>query len=69
MAHFYQMEFQSYRRELNPASGKICLQNVCTFSYEHYKLTRILDQLSFYQKALENFVPKGVDLKRYKNLQ
>ena len=68
MAQF-QKQFQSYGREFYPASGKISLQNVCTFSYEHYKLTTIMGQLSFYKEALENFVPNGVDLKRYKNLQ
>ena len=67
--NFDQMESQSYGREFYPASGKISLQNVCTFSYEHYKLTTIMGQLSFYKEALENFVPNGVDLKRYKNLQ
>ena len=68
MAQF-QKQFQSYGREFYPASRKISLQNVCTFSYEHYKLTTIMGQLSFYKEALENFVPNGVDLKRYKNLQ
>ena len=78
MAQFHRKQFQCYGRKLYPASGIISLQSVCTFSYEHYKLTTITGQLSFYHEGLmtwgswkfcsEAFGPKGVDLKRYTNI-